>query len=291
MASIGTQTKFLPKRKKASLFVIISFFVCLLILGIRVSYAYYRDSSSIRILSNLVGDFDWGEGDINIMIYKENDEEKFEKIYAVPAIGYKFNDTLTTCTIPCDTDSSSACYYQYDSVAQAFSLSSDQRVTCKFYFEQEAKSDINVYIMKEDVNGSFTYDSKNYALVESVPAYGYEYNNAVCDNGAIASFDSSTKKFSVSSTSKTTCFAYFKSVGNADIIANVYVQDEEGSAKYELVNSIPAYKVYKLSTSKTSWCYDSTGTGTNATISYADGYINVSATGKQTCDIYLDLDV
>ena len=291
MASIGVKIKNLPKKKKAYLFTIISFFAFVLIFGVRAVYAYYNDTASISILANLIGDFDTGDGDVNLMIYKENDKGLFTRTYAVPAIGYTFNDSLTSCTITCsNNDSSADCYYVYDSDNKSFSLTSNQKATCKFYFEQEATSDINVYILKEDVAGTYTYNSKSYTLVESVPAYGYKYIDYYdCDGSATVTYNSETKKFNVATSTKDTCYVYFDSVGNADIATNVFVQSASGSTVYNQVNSIPANNVYILSTSKTSYCYDSSGNDTNATISYTDGYINITAAGQQTCDIYLDL--
>lgn len=292
MASKGIKFKKLPKKEKAYLLGIISFFAFVLIFGIRAAYAYYNDSASISILANSIGDFDSGDGDINMMIYKENAQGIYVRSYAVPAIGYKFNQTLTKCTITCTNDGTGNCYYSYDEENQIFSLTSDQKVTCKFYFDQEAESDINIYIMKEDSAGTYTYNTQTYSMIESIPAYGYEYAGYYCENqNAISGLEyvSETKKFVVSTSTKNTCYAYFDSVGAADIVANVFVQSADGSTVYKQVESIPANNVYKLSTTKTSACYNSSGNNTGATITYVDGYINITASEKQTCDVYLDL--
>ena len=146
--------------------------------------------------------------------------------------------------------------------------------------------------MKEDSAGTYTYNSQNYSMIESIPAYGYEYVGYYCENpDSISSLEyvSETKRFVVSTSTKNTCYAYFDSVGSADIIANVFVQSAVGSSVYNQVESIPANKVYTLSTIKTSACYDTSGNNTGTTITYVDGYINIEATEKQTCDVYLDL--
>lgn len=312
MASKGTRIKKLPLNKKAYLFGIISFFVIVLILGINVTYAYYYDSSLLSILAGKIGDFDTGDGDVNVIVYKETgkDTNVFTRSYSVPAVGYKFDSTLTKCIKPCDDDSNKnctiscsqsssstpSCYYSYNSTNNNFSVTSEHQVTCKFYFKSESNSDINIYIMKESTTSTeYQYSSKYYEMVENVPAYGYKYAGYSCENSdAIESFEyvSELKKFNVSTEYKNTCYAYFEAEGSADIIVNVYVQSASGSAVYEPVTTIPANKTYKLSTSSSnvSACYDTSGNSTDTTIEYTNGYINVSATEKQTCDVYLDLD-
>ena len=301
MASRGTIWKKLPLKKKAYLFGIISFFAILLVSGIKAAYAYYYDSSSLTILSNLIGDFDTGDADINLMIYKETakDSNLFTRSYGIPAVGYKLNDSLTTCTKPCDdnlnkncpvtcNDSISTCYYTYNDSDKSIALTSSHKVTCKYYFEQEATSDINVYVMKEDVNGTHEFNDKYYSLSESIPAYGFKYNTYTCENAATVSYDSELKKFNVSTQTKNTCYAYFDSNGSADIVVNVYVQSSEGSSTYTQVETIPANKKYVLSTTQTSKCIDANG-ALAATPTYEEGYINITASEKQTCDVYLDL--
>ena len=64
--------KFSTKNKY--LFLSFMFVLTLLLInGIQSAYAYYyNNSGSLPILSNLIGDFDSGDGDINIIIFKEN---------------------------------------------------------------------------------------------------------------------------------------------------------------------------------------------------------------------------
>lgn len=305
MASTGIKYKKLPLIKKACLLGVISFFAFALIFGVKSVFAYYYDTASLSILANKIGDFDSADGDINMLIYKETEENSnvFVRSNYVPYVGYKLNTSLTSCTKPCDdsgglcsvtcgTDESSSCYYKYDDSTNTFTLTSNHKVTCKFYFEEESTSDINIYVMKEDVAGTYTYsvNSKTYSIIESIPAYGYKYIGYECENAVEAlNYDSITKKFSVSTKTKNTCYAYFDQAGSADIIANVYVQSDVGSTIYNYVETIPSNNIYVLSTNKNSYCYDSTGTDTGATITYTDGYIDITANGKQTCDVYLDL--
>lgn len=275
-------------KKNKTCFILGVVFVFLLIFGIQVGYAFYNKSDAISILSNKVGDFDIGDGDINALIYKENDDGKFVRNHSIPAAGYKYDANLTTCTIPCDTNTSSSCHYSYNQTT-GIELVSKEKVTCKFYFKKVADSDITVYILKEDANGTHAYNSKKYTIMDGVPAFGYTYSSYKCDNAATLTYNSETKKFKIETSGKNTCYAYFNSTGNADIIAKVYIQSAKGSTVYNETNIIPANNTYKLSTSKTSRCYNSAGTTLSTPVSYTNGYIVIDASEKQTCDVYLDI--
>ena len=265
-------------------FFIAIFVFTLMIISFTFVKAYYNSTSSMSILASLVGDFDTGDGDINMMFYKETNG-KYVRTFAAPALGYTFDDTLTTCSIECsNSNPNAACYYHYDSSNNSFSIDSNNKVTCKFYFKEDVKADIIVNILKEDENGTYEYNSKKYSLSEHVPAYGYEFvtNGYSCDNNSTLTYDSNNRVFNVHTTQKETCYAYFDKNGKtADVTTSIYVQNANGT--YEKVDYIPQNKTYQLSQSQSS-CTDS-----NATITYENGYISISAVEKQTCSIYLDL--
>lgn len=291
MTSNNTVMKNLSRKSKIFLFGLISVFVVVLIISIQKVYAYYHDSITEQLLANKVGDFDLGDGDINMMIYRENDEGKFVRIYAVPSAYYIFNDSLTSCTIPCN-DGLGNCEYSYNSANKSFALTSNQKVTCKFYFEQESAADIEVFILLEDETAldTYTYNSKNYSLNDVIPAYGYAYaDHYSCENNGVVTYNSETKKVSVATATQDTCYIYFDKVGSADITVNTYVQDEYGGSTYTYVNSIPGNKIYVLNDTK-SKCTPVAVDGVAGTVTYTDGYINVVATGQQVCDVYLDLE-
>jgi len=288
MTRIVKDLKQLTKNKKIYLLLVISFFAFVLVYGIQSAQAYYNDTASLKILANLVGDFENNKGDINMIFYKENDQGNYVRTYAVPSYGYTFNDSKTLCTMSCDTNETSECYYKYDENTKNISLTSNQKVMCKFYFDKENESDIKVYILKEDVNGTFSYNAKKYSLVESIPAYGYENVHSYCTNGSPIEYDSNKKIFSVSTSYRDVCYGYFDEIGNPDLGVNVYVQASNGSSTYKLVDSIPSNNEYVLSTYKNSYCYDKAG-NTNTAIRYENGYINIETNKKQTCNVYLDL--
>ena len=291
MASNKMIVKNLSSKSKVFLFGLISLFAVIVIISVKKVYAYYHDAITSLILANKVGDFDLGDGDINMMIYRENNEGKFVRIYAVPAAYYKFNDELTACTIPCN-DGSGNCEYTFDNTNRAFALTSNQKITCKFYFEQEVSADIEVYVLLEDETAisTYTYNSKNYSLNNVVPAYGYIYaDHYECENAGMVTYNSETKKVSVASATKDKCYIYFDKSGSADISVNVYVQDKFGGNTYSYVDSIPGNKLYTLNSVK-SKCVAVASGGVDGSVSYTDGYINVVASSQQVCDVYLDLE-
>ncbi len=284
MTSMRGKINKLAKKRKY-LFGLIFICIFAIVFGIRAVSAYYFEETSIQLLASLVGNFDVGSGDINIIIYRENDDGGFTPSYAVPSAYYTFDDTKTSCTIPCQNNGTGSCSYNYNSSTKNFNLVSNEKVTCKFYFKKSATSDINVYILKEDINGKEPFNGKNYTLVDNVPAFGYKYATYNCDNtNAQVTFDSNTKKFNVLTGNKSKCNAYFDSEGDADIIANIYLQTAPDSSLYNAVETIPSGRAYKLSTQKASSC---NGDGQ---ISYDNGYVSVNdATHKQECEIYLDI--
>ena len=145
--------------------------------------------------------------------------------------------------------------------------------------------------MKEDLAGEYTYNSKNYSLIEVVPAYGYKYVNYKCDSEVESfEYDSALRKFKVSTTTKNTCYAYFDDVSDSDIQVNVYTQHSVGSSIYDAVQTIPVNNLYILSSNHTSACYDSSGNiVSGSSLDYYDGYIDIAAPSKSVCNVYLDL--
>lgn len=270
--------------RNRKIFIISCFTILLLILSVTFANAYYNSGSEIGILASLVGDFDTGDGDVNMMFYKQSGND-YVRTFAVPAMGYTFDDTKTRCTLECsNSDPTASCYYSYNSNNKSFTLNSEDKVTCKFYFNETYSSDINIYVLKEDDDGTYEYNLKKYSLAENIPAYGFVYtNHYACDNNSTLTYDSNTKSFMVETTQKDNCYVYFdKDNRTADVITNIYVNN--GNSTYEKVQSIPRNKTYTLSQSQTSSCTDA-----NATITYENGYIIISAEEMQTCNVYLDV--
>ena len=277
---------------KKKIGIAIAFVALLLFVGVSIARAYYTSSSSINILSSLVGDFEVVDGDINILLYKENDNGDYVRVFAVPAVGYTFNDSETNCSETCTNTSvnnSGDCTYTLNS-NNTITLNSNKKVTCRFFFDKDdnVTADITLRVLKEDANGTYTYNNKHYSITNNVPSFGYTYTNHYsCTYNSTVTYTAATRSFSVATTRTDECLVYFdKNNMSSDIDVNIYV--EEGN-NYVQVESIPQNKTYELSQTETSSCVDSNNQNTNATITYTNGYINIESSQKQTCNVYLDL--
>lgn len=289
------------KNNKFFLITVMSMITLILITGIQSAYAYYyKDSESLPIFSNLIGDFDSGNGDINIIIYKETGvkNSEFVKTYSIPAVGYSLNLDKSTCKgssgqdIKCIKDSpNSECNYTYDENNKEINLTSNQKVTCRFYFNKDYENDIELYVMMQDANGTHEHAEKKYRNVDDIPAYGFTYSDYSCQNGSTVEIDSDTGKIKVLATQRDVCYAYYDGdLQASDIIANVYVQKTVGGP-YTKVSSIPANQKYVISPSGNSKCHNLTGDDTGIVPTYANGVIDIfEAEEKQVCDVYLDID-
>ncbi len=302
----------LSKKNNKLYFLTLIIMTLILIGGIQSAYAYYyKNSDSLPILSNLIGDFDSGNGDINIIIYKETGvkNEEFVKTYSVPEVGYSLNIDKTSCKSPsgqdikCQKDDpNSSCNYTYDEKTKEINLTSNQKVTCRFYFNKDYENDIELYIMMQDQNGTHTrehYDVdpgdviRTYRNVDNIPAYGFTYSGYYCQNGSTVTIDEVTGKIKVLAEQRDVCYAYYDGdLLNADIIANVYVQKVVGG-NYVKVSSIPNSQKYKIAESKESYCHtpDSVENKTSSVPTYENFYINIpESEQKQVCEVYLDID-
>lgn len=294
LGKIKKYYKNLSKRNRVVMPLLLAIFVVLFFAGISMVYAFYHNSLSFSIIANKVGSFGIGNGDMSIIIYKQSNElsaetPEYTQTYGVPRVGYILDNV--DCTIPCTDNSADDCYYSYNSDTNMFTITSNKKVSCKFYFRKTLDSDINIYIAIEDENGNLTYNDKNYREVESIPAYGYEYSGYTCKYDADVTYNQELKTFSVATLTKNDCYAYFYKTLEADVIVNVYVQSDIGSNIYQEVRSIPTNKAYVVSTKDgyKSACYNSSGIETSSVITYSGGYITVNASEKQTCNVYLDL--
>lgn len=284
----------LSNKNKKQLPLIVALFVVLFFVGIGMVLAFYNGAYSFPILSNKVGNFDNGNGDLAIVIYRQSNSlsdstVEYKRVYGIPQVGFSLNKV--ECTQTCTENQSDACHYTYDVENNKYTLTTDKKVTCRFYYDKTAEPDVEVAIMIEDENGGVVHDSKNYREIDSIPAFGYEYSGYYCANSATVTYNQELKTFSVSTTTRNSCQAYFNKVNDSDISVNVYVQTTEGGSIYQEVDSIPVNKAYIISTNAnyTTACYDTSGNKTSDAITYSGGYITVSTTNKVSCNVYLDL--
>ena len=272
------------KRKKVVLVAILFLLLVLSTWGIKFTYAYYNSKSTFSFLGTTIGDFDIGDGDINLILYMEDDDGEYNLTKSIPLIGYYLNNLKTDC-------SNENTIVSYDSSANTISIESNEKTTCRIYFDQLGESDIRTYILIEADDGKYTYEDKTYKLVNTVPSVGYEYLTYSCVNpNAVTNinYNSTTQEFSYSSTEKNICYVYYDALSKPDLSLNIYIQETDGSETYRNVTNIPTLNTYILNSNKSS-CKDLDGNTLNANINYTNREITVSANSAGSCNVYLDI--
>lgn len=273
-------------QKKVVLFSILFLLLFLSTWGIKATYAYYNSKSTFSFLGTTIGDFDIGDGDINLILYMEDDDGEYNLTKSIPLIGYYLNNLKTDC-------SNENTKVSYDSNNNEISIESSEKSTCRIYFDQLGESDVRTYILIESDDGEYTYEGndKTYKLVNTVPSVGYEYLTYSCVNpNAVTNinYDSSTMEFSYSSTEKNICYVYYNALSKPDLTLNIYIQETDGSETYRNVTNIPTLNTYVLNSTK-SICNDLDGNNLNANISYSNRKITVVAENAGICNVYLDI--
>ena len=221
MARMYNDFKKMSTQRKFCTYGLLIFIVIVLMISIKFTYAYYNDSDSYSMIGATIGDFDPAKGDINMKIYKQPaDSNEYVLTYGVPSVGYTFKNEKTFCyntitkeQITCNNDNTGDCHYTYNQETADLSLTSNQKVTCEFYFERTTESDVNLYMYVEDDDHiDRIYNNKNYKLVNDYPT-GYKFTAGVCDNSngnsSTVTCDDNNKKCTVTSNEKSKCRAYF----------------------------------------------------------------------------------
>ncbi len=276
------KNKFMQKdRKMIVLYTVLFSMILVFVFGMMYAFAYYNKSAAFTLISSTIGDFEQGTGDINIMVYIENDTGGYNLIKSIPSFGYILNDSKTEC----DAD------YTING-SNEINVTSNKKVTCKFYFKKLTDADVKVLVMVEDDEGIYEYDNKLYKLSDYIPAYGYDYKNYACTNTGVPvnlRYDANTRNFTLDTNSTNLCYAYFNNIGIVDVNVNVFIREDLSTNKYVQVESIPSLRTYKLSTSTTSYCKNKDGTTSSDVISYTNGQIKLSSTAPESCYVYLDV--
>lgn len=206
--------------------------------------------------------------DINLYFYVwDNNSQEYEVVSSMPTFGYSFESEFSYCK------NGSKITYQGGSI----SVTATRKDTCYAYFK-EMNKDIILYVYtKEDKNSERK-------LVKSIPnaSYNYSADTSTCTNGATLTFDETTRKFKISSSNKTVCYAEFIKK-EMDIILNIYKEDVNGSheynnTKYTFVSDIPG----------SNYSFDTYECGKDTTKIELDsnGELLVDAPSKDECNIY-----
>ncbi len=148
--------------------------------------------------------------------------------------------------------------------------------------------DIDIRILVEDRKDDGSAIKGKYIEYPYVPQAGYKYNaeESYCTNGSELKFSEADHNLTVDTEGIETCFAYFDSIANLDIVLNVEIEetDESGKGlqKYKRIDSteMPAIG-YTLASSKCT---------NNATVSYNldENRFVILTDSKTVCDVRMD---
>lgn len=251
--------------------LIYTFFIVFLLLMIFLLNSY----SSIRFLLDqykydIKNSFAEASGsDINLylMVWDENTQE-YELQDEMPAFGYYFEPNFSYCK------NGSTISYANGNV----SVTAVRRDSCYAYFK-EAEKDIILKIYTKET------ETSDRVLVKNVPNYSYTLTSKNCTNGAILNFNEDSRKFTISSSQKTTCEVEFTKK-EMDIIINFFREDALGNhayngLKYKEVTEVPGI----------TYTFDSyvcTNSGVNTTIDYENGELVIESSGRNECNVYFN---
>ncbi len=232
--------------------------------------------------------------DINLDIYiKDNastncktNPDKCTKVNDVPNSSYKFVAESSSC------DNGSQLIF--DEMNRSFNVSSTSRTTCTAEFMRR-NMDINIYLYKEDNNGTIVDNSgnsltsgKKYKEVTTIPGFNYIFASYTCEkNNTILAFNSSTYEIDVNSSGQDICRVYFNKEKQAMQTEIIIMQEtalgENGitaNKKYSRAYSIPGlgyrYAGYR--------CEDGT-----TVLSYSGGVLQANpSTSDTVCYAYFE---
>lgn len=152
-------------------------------------------------------------------------------------------------------------------------------------------ADLEVRIMAQnrDSNGNAI---DGYSLYPYIPKAGYEYNasKSYCTNGSTINY--ANYQATITAAKNDLCYLYFDSIASLDIILNVFAEDVDsngvGTGNYTKLETTALPSVGYVFNSEKSSCAN----GSQISYSADDNLFTVEASGKDTCNAYMDaLDV
>lgn len=274
MVKIFKKVQQFKSKRQVVLFSILFLLVVAFAFGIKLTYAYYNSNKAFTMIGTKIGDFNTADGDINLIVYKQNDNGKYSITKIIPSIGYILNPELTECD------------NEYTIIDNKITFISMENTTCKFYFDQESTTDVKILLMLEKSNGNHIYNNIKYKETQKLPQYGYNYLTYNCDNNdAITYFNynDNTNKVTINSKENNICYVYFEKIFEV----NIYIE-QENSNVYAKVDEIPNSSNYTLSSTTESYCVDDNNNTINSSFTYENGNLNADVDGEGTCYVYLD---
>ncbi|MFI3260438.1 MAG: hypothetical protein R3Y13_01845 [bacterium] len=176
--------------------------------SIYVSFAFYTDMDSTNLITGQVGYFENPDMTIRFMVENRDDSGKGNDIYTAfwvaPSTDYLYNSTSSYCT-----DGASFVKAEDDT----FSITTSGYTKCYFYYDAidlDNSSNISIIVMKKS-KGEEDYSYGSYYTTAGLKNSGLTFNESAsyCSNGASVSYDEDNDTIDVSSSGKTTCYAYF----------------------------------------------------------------------------------
>jgi len=205
--------------------------------------------------------------DINIyfMLWDRNTGE-YELTDSMPSFGYTYESEFSYCKNGS----------QISNVNGNISVTASRRDSCYIYY-REIEKDIVLNIYKKDsVTGKKT-------LVNTVPGANYNFTGYNCTNGGTLTFDQKTRKFKITSATKTVCDVEFTRK-EMDIVINIFKESTTGNHEY---NGLKYTEVTELPGS--NYSYDSFVCKNNkASIKEENGELTVEASGRDECNVYFN---
>lgn len=208
--------------------------ICIFVLVISNSNAYYNDKIEVKLLGGKVGNFYEDNSDLSVTIFLESKSKNGNYYIAdsIPTFGYKYNKY--ECLNNADLT--------YDEENKNYSISALDKDHCRLYFDYEYESDISIQLYKET-------KENEYEKVSSIPIYGYKYTSYSCDNSTSITYDEVKNKLYFSSPAKDNCNVYF-SKDPTSIKVNIYILNGDN---LEDINKFNPEKNYMVN--EQSKCY------------------------------------
>lgn len=246
--------------------IIYTFFVIFLILMLFLLNSYSRvrfllEDYKYDIKNNFAH---LSTADVNLYFLTwDVNRQEYEYVDEMPTFGYEYESEFSYCK------NGSNIAYQNGNV----SVTVNKKDTCYAYFKEKDKDIILKIYRKESESGQKT-------LVNSIPNEAYKLTSSYCTNNATIEFNESTRKFKISSQTKTECSVEFTKK-DMDVVLNIYKQTSNGTYEYDNLkfsktNEMPGsnYSLYKYV------CKN------NTTISEINNELVLTTSGKDECNVY-----
>lgn len=241
--------------------------MCIFVLVISNSNAYYNDRIELKLLGGKVGDFYKDNSDLSVTIFLENKSKNGNYYIAdsIPTVGYKYSK------YECLNNNDLI----YDEKSKNYTISALAGDHCKLYFDYEYESDISIQIYKET-------NENEYEKVFYIPIYGYKYSNYNCDNLTSITYDENKNKLYFSAPAKDHCSVYF-SKDLTSLNANIYIMKKE---KIEDISIFDPEKKYVVN--EQSKCYLN-NEQIDGNINFINNKLIIDITNKDSiCDVILE---